>query len=321
MIQLQTLGPLTVTANSRVVPCPRKAALPLVLLADRHQQQSKTLSAVLWPEADQGRALHSLNQALYTARRIVGKDGLVSDGLAVRLLAEIRWDYQEALQRLERGDVLSALGMIRGPFLQGISIENGDLFEEWREQKVAYLSSRILSAVRAEAGALSAARDWQQLNMLAQRAAQLFPDSSALQAERARALIGLGDVDDAKRVYDDLTAALAAGIPLDLPQGGLTSFDDLTRSVSVANTVTSRARSAFVGRANEIKQLEEALTLADAGTGNVVLLAGTAGIGKTAVCAAFASRAASRDTTLVSAAASVITCSRRRSRHTRAQSG
>jgi hypothetical protein len=64
----------------------------LVLLAENRQLQSKHAGAMLWPTVDQNHALHSLNQALYALRRIVGKDAAITEGATIRLTTTVRWD-------------------------------------------------------------------------------------------------------------------------------------------------------------------------------------------------------------------------------------
>jgi tetratricopeptide (TPR) repeat protein/ABC-type cobalamin/Fe3+-siderophores transport system ATPase subunit len=299
MIELQTLGPLIIRTNGQEVACPRKVALLLVLLADSGELTAKKAGALLWPTADQARGLHSLNQALYSLRRIIGKEGITSTESTVRLTSSVLWDYDVTLKRLAVGDVTGALELVQGMFLSRVEIEDGDSFEEWRDQKWIFLSSQLMRAILAEVNVLTDNRDWKQLKHVSEQAQRTFPRLGILQLASIKALIGLGFNDEAARAFDAFKSNIEAN-RIDLPDG-YPPFEELNRSVQPAAKTSSRAM--FVGRANELHTLEQSLADARAGNGNVVVLVGTAGIGKTTLCEAFIARAVRQGTKVITAAA------------------
>lgn len=175
MLRLRTLGgisllgpagqPLTGAVTQR-----RLLALLTVLAVagDRGSSREK-LVALLWPEADEERARHSLTQALYDVRRALGVDDLFVAGGDIRLNPPcLGSDVQEMAEALDKGDLEGAVALYAGPFADGFFLPGSTEFEQWTSFQRAYLEDQVARALdqlgtRAEeAGELTDALHWRK---------------------------------------------------------------------------------------------------------------------------------------------------------------
>ncbi|MGH7629835.1 MAG: BTAD domain-containing putative transcriptional regulator [Gemmatimonadales bacterium] len=163
MLRLRTLGgvyvadehgePLTGAASQRRV---LGLLAALAVAGDRGFSREKLL-ALLWPEADEERARHSLTQALYSARRALGVDDLFLAGGDVRVNPErLQSDVQELEEALDTGDLDRAAVLYQGPFADGFFFPGSTEFEQWVSTHRFRLEDRIATALdrlaqRAEA--------------------------------------------------------------------------------------------------------------------------------------------------------------------------
>ena len=164
MLTLRTLGgvyiadeqgqPLTGAAGQR-----RLLALLVVLAVagDRGLSRDK-LIAILWPEAEEDRARHSLTQALYAARRALGAEDLFDGRDDIRLNRErLHSDVRELTEALDAGDDERAVALYTGAFADGFYLPGAGEFEQWTAGERGRLEDRIVGALerladRAESG-------------------------------------------------------------------------------------------------------------------------------------------------------------------------
>ena len=79
--------------------------------------------ALLWPESDQARARHSLDQALYTVRRVLGSEAFVAGPATLALNpAILSSDVADFVAATEAGDVARAMDLYHGDFLDGFHL-------------------------------------------------------------------------------------------------------------------------------------------------------------------------------------------------------
>jgi len=108
----------------------------LALLAVEHPRpvSRDSLVASLWPESDTGDARHHLRDSLYLLRSALGDDAVLSTGDDLRLNpARLTCDLWEFEAGLDRGDHGSAVGVYRGPFLNGFHLSDAEEFEQWAD--------------------------------------------------------------------------------------------------------------------------------------------------------------------------------------------
>jgi DNA-binding SARP family transcriptional activator len=159
MLSLRTLGGVYV-ANEQGqslggAASHRRILALLVALGvagDRGLSRAKLL-ALLWPEADEERARHSLTQALYSARRALDVEDLILGGSDLRLNPErMQIDVQEMEAALDADDLERAVALYRGPFADGFFLPGSTEFEQWTSLQRAHLEDRIAVALDRLAG-------------------------------------------------------------------------------------------------------------------------------------------------------------------------
>ncbi len=256
------------------------------------------LAALLWGEAPQVQARASLRQALFTLRRALAASEpapLCLDGPAVALdLAAVEVDVAtfearssegtpvglEAAARLYRGDLLAGLDVGEAPFEEWLLAER----ERVRELALEALA-KLLSHQR-RVGALEAAV---QTGL---RLVALEPLQEAVHRTLMRLYAELGRRGAALRQYQACVAALQRELRVE-PEAETEALhrEILHRRPGAAADVATDPAPApvslptgdtpLVGRQLERARLDEALSAAWQGSGQVVVIRGEAGIGKT----------------------------------------
>jgi len=168
----------------------------LALLAVEHPRplSRDSLVASLWPESDTGDARHHLRDSLYLLRSALGDDAVLSTGDDLRLNpARFTCDLWEFETGLDRGDHGSAVGVYRGPFLNGFHLSEAEGFEQWADGHRSRLARRYGEALEQlaerdmkEGKALGAAEWWS-------RRAEADPFNSRIALRYMQALEAAGD--------------------------------------------------------------------------------------------------------------------------------
>ncbi|MBN1813293.1 MAG: AAA family ATPase, partial [Anaerolineae bacterium] len=288
----------------------------LAIEADRpHRRDS--LAGLLWPEEPDGTARNNLRHALSMLRQAVGdRRAAVADaGLAPLLLVSresVQFDCSAdcwvdvhafralvgaghepatSVEELER-----AIALYRGDFLEGFYVSDSAAFDDWAMLERDRLQRQAASALRQLVEAFTArgqvreacayAWRWVELEPWQESAYQQLMTVLALSGQRTEALArfevcckmlqaeyGAGP---SKRTLD-LWACIRDG-RLSPPAG--------PDSEPAAPAVLPEIQG-FVARERELGALERHLAAAMEGSGRVVLVAGEAGQGKTALIQAF----------------------------------
>jgi DNA-binding SARP family transcriptional activator len=136
--------PLTGTASQR-----RLLALLVVLaIAGERGLSRDKLIALLWPEAGEERARHSLTQALYAARRALKAEDLFEGRGDLRLNGErLQSDVWELEQALAAGDDERAAALYAGPLADGFYLPGCGEFEQWISSQRARLEDGVIGAL------------------------------------------------------------------------------------------------------------------------------------------------------------------------------
>src|SRR5688572_2533009 len=126
----------------------RRLALLAVLAAAGERGRSRDqLLLLFWPDATQSRARHSLDQLLYALRASIGETVFASGNpvtLDPNVLASDVGAFNAALQR---GDLEAAVEEYRGPFLDGLYLNDAPEFERWLESERARLAGAYADAL------------------------------------------------------------------------------------------------------------------------------------------------------------------------------
>jgi serine/threonine-protein kinase len=199
MLRLHTFGGLSLfrdreNLTGAVTQRRRLAILALLGAAGDGGMSRDKLVAYLWPESDAERARHVLNQLLYAQRRQVGGESLFVGRKTLRLNGSVIWtDVAAFLQALDAADLEAAVGLYRGPFLDGFFLKDAAEFERWAEAQRANLAHRAANALvtlaerEAAAGRHRAAAGWWR------QAAEVDPYDSRTALGLVESLSAAGD--------------------------------------------------------------------------------------------------------------------------------
>jgi len=287
----RVLGPVRVTVAGADAPTEllwRKHVALLVYLA-RSPRKSRTrehLTGLLWSDRDERQARHSLSEALRVLRRALGDERLVADVDQVRLAADaVTLDCDRFAELCGRSDWATAAALIDGEFLEGLAIPEANDFENWLTAERALWRTQALEALVQGVSADLARGDAAAAARLALRAVALDGSSESAARAAMRALALAGDRAAALRVADELAQALQETL-------GAAVSDETARLVArirdarvgrrvVAAPPAARPRPPLVGRRGELAALAAAWQRARSGRGQVVIVEGEPGEGKT----------------------------------------
>lgn len=165
------------------------------------------LQALLWPESDTTHARRTLNQLLYAQRRTVGTAEIFVGKKNLRLNTEVvSTDIAEFEDAVESGELQRAVGLYRGPFLDGFFLGGSQEFERWvddQRRRLARVRAAAIASLAQQAtasGQLAVAVEWWN------RAVEHDPLDGRAVASLVESLTRTGDVAGAQRAtreYED----------------------------------------------------------------------------------------------------------------------
>ena len=314
-LSLRVLGPARVTVGGAEAPPPpellwRKHLALLVYLA-RSPRKSRTrehLVGLLWSDRDEKQARHSLSEALRVLRRVLGDAGVQADVDQVRLAADgVTLDCDRFAEVAARGEWDAAAAFVEGEFLEGLSLPGANEFESWLGTERALWRALALDALVKSAEAALARGDAAGAARAALRAAAFDPTSELAARAAMRALALAGDRAAALRAADALARALRDALDA-APSPETMRLVERIRDARVGRRVlaaplAARPRPPLLGRSAELADVAATWERAKAGRGQVVLVEGEPGEGKTRVLEELAGRARLDDATVAAARA------------------
>ena len=261
-------------------------------------QPRERLLGLLWPDSPSEAARKNLRNTLWTIRKSLGDDAVVSDDQQLGL-DEMAWVDARQLEKHAKdqgsADSEFPIDLYRGPFLDGLALDDAPDFEIWLTGERERLAQLYLRALAELVTSSQTRGDWHEVIRLANRA--LGQDN--LQEPMYRALMEaharMGERAESLRQYDTLHTTLERELSVEplreteaLREAILSGEYD--RPAAPARGVTPRrerpsldtlkARTPFVGREEERAALDSELRAAAEGRARVVVLTGELGIGK-----------------------------------------
>src|SRR2546428_2400241 len=312
-VYCRVLGPARVTIAGVDAPQEllwRKHLALLVYLArsPRRARTREHLLGLLWSDRDERQARHSLSEALGVLRRALGEAAVRTDVDQVRLEPGIvALDTDAFAERRERGDWAGAAALVEGAFLEGLSIPEANEFESWLAAERAQWRAQGVETLVRHAEVRLAAGDVSESASAAQRALAIDRTTELAARAAMRALALLGDRAGALRVADALARALSDDLGT-VPSQETVRLAERIREARVGRRLpaavpAARARPPLVGRVAELGALAAAWARARAGRGQVVLLEGEPGEGKSRLLEELVARARLDDATVAAARA------------------
>ena len=148
MLKVSLLGTPHIELNGETITFPYKRADALLyyMLVKRSTTRQQ-LVALLWENCDEQTGLKNLRNTLYTIKKILGADFLLSPQKAV-VSINPEWEIDCDYDRFIRDGDFSVYG---GPFLQGVAVKHTFSYEEWLSRTREKLSDRYRSYIEQRA--------------------------------------------------------------------------------------------------------------------------------------------------------------------------
>ena|GEM_PF-388413 len=298
---IRVLGPLEISWLGRPLAITRRQARALLLRLAAHLQPAARdeLLFLFWPDERQPVARRKLTHLLTHLRRALPHPDLLqlTDDY-VTLNPALVWSDAAAFAILcatptgagRRAALRRALELYRGPFLQGLTTPESIEYEQWLAQTRESLQSAYRAAVSAVLSQCQAEGDYETGISLAQRS--LAQDDAREETHRALMVLHAlnGNRDAALRQFERLTIILDRELgahPLDTTRAVYRAILDgqLDRLGPAQTQPTWVAlpggEAPLIGRDGALRQLQQQFARAERRQGNVVLISGEPGIGKT----------------------------------------
>jgi DNA-binding SARP family transcriptional activator len=253
MLRLQLLGGFRAFVDreelSALAKQPRRAALLVYVAVERKVARSRVIQA-LWPDVEPERGRHSLNQAIYYLRRIIGADWIELRGDDCIVAPWVGTDVDELEKAAAAGDHAGVLELYDGPLLAGTLLAETVDFDVWLDRRRAAIDrlhrrarrqqlSDLVAAGRTH-DALQCAEEWCRLDPLEDEAQHRYMELLASIGQRGAALrqfsvyerllheYGLEPLDETKTLVEQLQHGEIAA--LRTAQTGPPSVDAWTRA-------------------------------------------------------------------------------------------
>jgi DNA-binding SARP family transcriptional activator len=172
------------------------------------------LLGYFWPEQDEESARRALNQGIYMLRRELGGRLVAGTSELALDAAVIGSDLQDFEEALNIGDVETAVELYRGPFLDGVHVDDAPDLERWVETQRSRLRLRLLRAIEESAAKAASAGNATQAARHWMRAAELEPLDGRIAVALATAMAAAGDSAGALRHADEYESRLRAELGL-----------------------------------------------------------------------------------------------------------
>lgn len=145
-IHLFNIPKVTLDGNPVAFPFKRADALLYYMTVEKSATR-REIVALLWEECDESTGLKNLRNTLYTIRKVLGGDFILSEQNSV-LTLNPSFPYESDYDRFITGKDLQAY---TGEFLKGFAIKHSFAFEEWSAEKAGKLREFFTERLESEA--------------------------------------------------------------------------------------------------------------------------------------------------------------------------
>ncbi|MGN6752873.1 MAG: AAA family ATPase [Intrasporangium sp.] len=273
MLRVWLLGTVAVERDDELMSVtPPEGRLLAYLALHPGPCDRETVATALWPNSDPTGARANLRTGVWTLRKAIG-DYLVSSRTAVGLTAGVWVDVHDGdLADISRGDLLPGLP--------------GDWVQEARRIHHAHVLETLDEAAEAAEldGDLVTAVRWSR------RRCELEPLDEPAHADLLRRLTAAGDRAGAIVAARAIVTRLREELGVNPGPHLRAAWAQVRGPVDLSAEVSAATRPMF-GRADDLRRLMAAWALARGGHGQVAVITGEAGIGKSRLAAELAHRA------------------------------
>ncbi len=292
-------------------------ALLAYLLSHRGRALTRDhLATLLWPEKSEETARRNLRQAVYNLKRALPDPG---NGMPPILSREGRlqiapgfdcwYDVEAFDHEITRGSssrdnpdphcLATAVGYYRGDFLSGFLIKESETFDLWMMTEQERLRDKALEALRHLVESylnrgeyrfgIQYARRLVAIDPLAEEAYQYLMQLYALSGRRSQALAQ----------YEDLRQLLESSMEVQPLPETEAIYQSILREQPAANPITGGDEPVgplvpLVGRQDSYAQLQDCWHSVLDGAGQLTLVTGEAGVGKSRLVKSFLDSASAR---------------------------
>src|SRR5437868_3563533 len=279
LVCVRTLGVVAIDVGERRIgpSSGRLFALLLYLVFRRGDATSRrVVQELLFPEATDGQAAHSLRQLLYRLRQI----GVPIEADADQLSIGVEQISVDCWVFLETGEPSKAeLERVVHGLFPGYSPAVSEPFREWFEVQRADVSLQLCRALGLHLAKARHEGRWDVVDVASRALLALDPLSEEGTLAKAEVLAASGSKRAALGVIDDYLREVADGKPqLRLSPSALRRR--ISERLPEANQLTPDDRM-FVGREEMMRMLGTMASAARTGSQQVLLVWGEPGIGKT----------------------------------------
>ena len=274
--------------------------LLVTLACHRKGQSREQLASLLWPDLPRAKSRHSVRQAIWVLKNVLGENLLEGDDPLTLIDNALTTDVAEFRVALTEGRIGDARSLWRGPFLDGFALPGLRLWDRWVEDVRADLERRFQKSLLQAAEASLQRGDLEEALTELGAAIEVNPCVERAHEIRIGILIDLLQFDAAREALAD-----AHGVVPDEPsvQDELRCLEnrlaDATRRKRTTSEEGGGIHLEFVGRSRELAALRGYLEDTGAGRCQVVVITGPAGIGKTRLGEEFTQGAPEEDSRAV----------------------
>jgi DNA-binding SARP family transcriptional activator/predicted ATPase len=320
-LTIRVLGPLQVTLDGeslgRFHSDKVRALLTYLCLEGDRPHRRERLAGLLWPDLPEGSARTNLRHALANLRQVIRDRQATPAYLLISrqtIQFNLRSDasvdaliFDSALQapHCPLGQLEEAVEPYGGEFLEGFSLPDSSVFEEWLLLQRERYQRLVLDALHRLATGYALKGEYERALPFAWRQVDLDPWRERAHRQLMRLLALTGRRDEALAQYEACRRLLAEELGAD-PSAATTELNEQLRdgALGVPSLATIRLpgflldeegldaeRPSFFARESELGRLDGFLDQAMAGQGQVAFVTGEAGSGKTALLQEFSRRA------------------------------
>ncbi len=300
-LQIRLLGPPQISYDKRPWTVARRQARALlyVLAVDKARWTREQLCSLFWSQRSTSQARRSCSHLLTHLRRALPDGGMVCTEANNVWLRDDVWVDTVAFAHLMRGSVESwraAAEMIRGPFLFGADLPTATEYEMWLLQEQQRWHLAELTVLKQLVEAETEVGHYEQAIAYAHRYLARDDVAEEMYVRLMQLYALIGDRTTALQQYEQCVMALERELGVDPSPATRAAYDSLlhvssSRSTPVlAWTTLPSLHVPHIEREAAITSLQEALSVAAQGQGQMVFISGEAGVGKSRMLQEFAAQ-------------------------------